>query len=117
MDDTTSKYVSHLLLESAVVGAALVPAFLLVNGVLASFKMQESTRRYASVFLSGALFHIVAQETGATEWWLVNSALAEKNGPPPLDEEEFRIDPCMCDGVSCGYQGLSALFSHESFHP
>lgn len=77
------------LTEEAIgVGALLVPVYALVRKSVIDYTWRdESTREYAAVFLSGALFHVLAEASGLNEWYITNGRANRKwiwtnnNGP------------------------------------
>ena len=65
--------------EAVSVGVFLVPVYAIVRESVRS--MQSSTpltQEYTSVFLSGALFHILCEATGVNEWYLTNGRASKK---------------------------------------
>jgi hypothetical protein len=64
----------ELAKEATEVGALLVPVYAVVREALDGMKFKnERNKDYISVFISGALFHIVAEATGVNEWYLTHS--------------------------------------------
>ncbi len=60
----------QLLVEAFVVGVGLVVVFMLVKMA----KLGE----VATVFLAGALFHLLAEVSGVNNWYLDNSVAAKR---------------------------------------
>jgi hypothetical protein len=60
----------QLFVEAFVVGVGLVAVYYLVKMA----KLGE----VATVFLAGALFHLVAEVSGVNDWYLDNSVAAKK---------------------------------------
>ena len=75
--------------EALGVGALLVPVYAVVRKSIVDYTWKnEATREYAAVFLSGALFHVLAEASGLNEWYISNGRAQKKwmlrknNGEP-----------------------------------
>jgi hypothetical protein len=75
--------------EALGVGALLVPVYAVVRKSVVNYVWRnESTREYAAVFLSGALFHVLAEASGLNDWYISNGRAQKKwlwrknNGEP-----------------------------------
>ena len=68
--------------EAVSVGVLLVPVYAVVRESVRNIQsVNSTTQEYTSVFLSGALFHILCEATGINEWYLTNgraSKIAKK---------------------------------------
>ncbi len=60
----------QLLVEATVVGIGLVVVFVVVRMFVKNL--------YLALFVSGALFHLIAEFTGVNAWYLKNSVAAKK---------------------------------------
>jgi len=59
--------------EAVGVGALLVPVYAVVRKSVVNLVWKdEASREYVAVFLSGALFHVLAEASGLNEWYLTN---------------------------------------------
>jgi len=59
--------------EAVGVGVLLVPVYAVVRESVRNIQSSSTlTQEYTSVFLSGALFHILCEATGVNEWYLTN---------------------------------------------
>ena len=67
---------SQLVEEALAVGAFLVPVYALVRKSLVW--RDEASREYVSVFLSGALFHVISEASGVNEWYLTHGRANQK---------------------------------------
>jgi len=70
----------QLVTEAITVGVALVPVFIAVSRLTAVMDIGRGTEWKAlmDTALSGALFHLVAEETGLNAWYLTNSHAARQ---------------------------------------
>ena len=57
---------------------ALVPVWLAISTATTVMRLEFSGKTALDVFLSGFLFHIVAEETGVNTWFLTNSHASKK---------------------------------------
>ena len=73
-----SEYVEQLATEAAAVGALLVPAVMLVSGIVELLPLPERFKPAASIFLAGAGFHLAAEASGLNDWYLYHSAAQGK---------------------------------------
>lgn len=72
---------ASLYTEAATVGLALIPMYYLVSRATTFFSVDlfvGSSKQPVDLFLSGALFHLLAEESGVNEWYLTNSHAAQK---------------------------------------
>ena len=99
----------QLLLEAGFVGVALLPLFTVTDSILKFYqpKVKDSVRTAMAVALAGALFHLLAEESGLNTWYLSHSHASQKK----VDAEVIQDAPC--DG-SCGYERLGV--SHALLH-
>lgn len=70
-----------LYTEAAAVGLALVPLYYVVRRATTAFRLDSfagSSKETVDLFICGALFHLLAEETGLNEWYLTNSHAAQK---------------------------------------
>ena len=64
---------TQLAEEAIGVGALLVPVYAVVRKSVVNLVWRDlATRDYAAVFLSGALFHVLAEASGLNEWYLTH---------------------------------------------
>ncbi len=75
--------------EALVVGAALVPVFFAVSRATQAAKIDFVGKEAFDVFLSGFLFHLVAEEFGINEWYLTNSHAAKKLYSSTIDVDRY----------------------------
>jgi hypothetical protein len=68
----------ELAKEATEVGALLVPLYAVVREAAETFQWEERSKDYISVFVSGALFHILAEASGMNDWYLSHGH-AQKN--------------------------------------
>ena len=61
--------------EAVVVGAALLPIYSVVHEVVDA---RKKNRELLAVFLSGVVFHLVAEATGLNEWYIHHGAATDK---------------------------------------
>ena len=113
MDDTKSK----LLTEAFVVGAGLMPVYFITHSFLSVLlpRMSDNVVDYTSIFISGALFHLLAEETGINDWYLDNGVAVLKRQVMAVEETGMGNDYSLCDG-QCGWKELGGLCSHHSLH-
>ena len=81
---------AKLYKEAAFVGIALIPMWFAVSKFTTAVKWFSADTQWKSatdVLISGALFHLVAEETGLNAYYLTNSFAAEK-----AFKSEFRND-------------------------
>lgn len=88
----------ELAKEATEVGALLVPVYAIVREALDGMRFKnETNKEYISVFVSGALFHIIAEATGMNEYYLTHSRANKKwlrkNNAEPVHRS--------CDGRVC----------------
>lgn len=105
-----------LLTEAFFVGAFLVPVFAFTHSVvtIAFPRMKDTTQDYLSVFISGGLFHLVAEGSGVNDWYLDNGvAVLKRLEKEKVEWTENINDPALCDG-SCGW--MEGICSHYSYH-
>lgn len=72
---------SQLYTEAVSVGFALVPVFYVVSRATSALRVDAFTGAFKptlDLFISGALFHLIAEESGLNEWYLTNSHAAQK---------------------------------------
>lgn len=111
-------YSTKLLLEAVVVGGTLMPVYFFTHSVVTSLlpRAGDDVQDYLSLFLSGALFHVLFEEAGFNDWYLDNGVATQKRlETEEVFAEENLNDPALCDG-SCGWQSMGGLCSHYSFH-
>ena len=64
---------TQLVEEAIGVGALLVPVYAVVRKSIVNLVWKnEASREYVAVFLSGALFHVLAEASGLNEWYLTH---------------------------------------------
>lgn len=64
---------TQLVEEAIGVGALLVPVYAVVRKSIVNLVWRdEASRDYVAVFLSGALFHVLAEASGLNEWYLTH---------------------------------------------
>jgi hypothetical protein len=65
--------------EAVVVGALLVPVYAIVHDVVKDTRLvKEGNRDLLAVFLSGLIFHAVAEGSGLNEWYIKNGGAVRK---------------------------------------
>lgn len=69
---------TQVFVEATVVGAALIPMWLAVSQATAATRFGGQWKSLADIFISGFLFHVLAEESGVNDWYLTNSAAAHK---------------------------------------
>ena len=72
------EYQQQLAIEAITVGAAFLPWSFLVSGFVKQSSIAPRYREYASIFIAGAGFHLVAEITGLNALYLKNSAAHTK---------------------------------------
>ena len=92
--------------EAVSVGVLLVPVYAVVRESVRNIRsVNSTTQEYTSVFLSGALFHILCEATGINEWYLTNGRASKiKNGNKHVRRSR-----------SCGDSRVCALAFEESY--
>jgi hypothetical protein len=92
--------------EAVSVGVLLVPVYAVVRESVRNIRsVNSTTQEYTSVFLSGALFHILCEATGINEWYLTNGRASKiKNGNKHVRRTR-----------SCGDSRVCALAFEESY--
>ena len=99
------------------VGAGLLPLYFFTHKVVSAVlpRMSDEAQDYLSVFISGATFHLVAENTGINDWYLENGhAYLKKMRDAEFEAQETAPDD-LCDG-RCGWESLGGLCSHYSLH-
>lgn len=87
--------------EATEVGALLVPVYAIVREALNGMRFKNaSNKEYISVFISGALFHILAEATGMNEQYLTHGRANKK-----LLSRKHNAEPCR----RCGASGVCSL--------
>jgi hypothetical protein len=67
------------LKEAVTIGAFITPLFAVVRELVDEVNFtNERSKDYISVFVAGAMFHIIAEASGVNEWYLNNSAAYRK---------------------------------------
>jgi hypothetical protein len=74
--------------EALVVGAALVPMYFAVSRATSATRIDFVGKEVLDVFLSGFLFHLLAEESGVNEWYLTNSHAAKKIYSSTIDTKK-----------------------------
>jgi len=113
MDDLRAK----LLTEAFVVGAGLLPLYFFTHTMVSALlpRMGDDAQDYLSLFISGATFHLIAENTGINDWYLDNGhAYLKRNRDAEIRAQETAPDD-LCDG-RCGWQSMGGLCSHYSLH-
>lgn len=65
--------------EAVVVGALLVPVYAIVHDLVKNTRLvKEGNRDLLAVFLSGLIFHAVAEGSGLNEWYIQNGGAVQK---------------------------------------
>jgi hypothetical protein len=92
--------------EAVSVGVLLVPVYAVVRESVRNIQsVNSTTQEYTSVFLSGALFHILCEATGINEWYLTNGRASKiKNGNKHVRRTR-----------SCGDSRVCSLAFEESY--
>lgn len=67
---------SQLVTEAVTVGLALVPMWFGISRLTAAARLPAQWRSWLDVALSGAVFHLVAEESGLNTWYLTNGHAA-----------------------------------------
>jgi hypothetical protein len=89
----------ELAKEATEVGVLLVPVYAIVREALNGLRFKnERNKEYISVFIGGALFHILAEATGVNEWYLTNSRANKQSIERRLNGERV---PHSSDGRVC----------------
>ena len=89
----------QLTKEAVPTGALLVPIYAVVRtSIVQHIWRNEDTRDYVAVFLSGALFHILAEASGANEWYITHGRanqkwLSKHNDPSAPRSWDARVCP------------------------
>ena len=118
-ESETLNRTNRLWREALVVGAASLPSYYFTHAVVSAVMPTTSDgfKEFVSVFVSGALFHLVCEETGVNAWYLDNSVAAMKKRSSACADSprEFTTgDEALCDG-SCGWTP-DGLCSHYAIH-
>jgi len=77
--------------EATEVGALLVPLYAIVREATETFEWEERSKDYLSVFLSGALFHILAEASGMNEWYIQKTQRKNKDDSPASYRGNARV--------------------------
>jgi hypothetical protein len=65
--------------EAVTIGAVLTPVYAVVRELVEELNFEnERSKDYISVFVAGALFHILAEATGVNEYYIKHSHVARK---------------------------------------
>jgi len=82
----------ELAKEATEVGVLLLPVYAVVREGLNGLKFKnERNKEYFSVFISGALFHILAEATGVNEWYLSNSRANRRRISRNINDQSLPI--------------------------
>jgi hypothetical protein len=86
--------------EATEVGALLVPVYAVVREALKGLRFKdEVNKEYLSVFVAGALFHVVAEATGVNEWYLTHGRANRKWLSTTYNAD--KPSSSRCDGRVC----------------
>ena len=67
----------QLALEAAVVGVGIIPIWMLVRRATMAMNIYGN-KAIIDVALAGAVFHLLAEESGLNTWYLTNGYAAQK---------------------------------------
>jgi hypothetical protein len=94
--------------EAIAVGAALVPVWYFISTATTVTRIDFAGKPVLDIFLSGLLFHLVAEEVGLNTWFLTNSHAAKNLIGTTIRGDEFNVVRPSMDWErigreSCGY--------------
>ena len=96
--------------EALVVGAALVPVWLAISMATTAMRLDFAGKPALDVFVSGFLFHLVAEETGVNTWFLTNSHASKKQFTDTIKGESHNA---LGASDSMDYKHLSSIVYHH----
>lgn len=72
--ETYKSFIRVSLIEGSIVGLFLVLIFVIISLLLSNIKLLKNNniQLYLSLFISGALFHILCEYTGVNVWYVKN---------------------------------------------
>ena len=86
--------------EALVVGASIIPVWAAVTQVTTIARINFESKPLIDVFLSGFLYHLLAEELGVNTWYLTNSHAANNVLASHVDDSVLRFDLGWFDAVS-----------------
>ena len=89
------EYQQQLAIEAITVGAAFLPWSYLISGFVAKSSIAPQYKGYASIFIAGAGFHLVAELSGLNAWYLKHSA-ANMKVYNRLSKKEKVVESGIC---------------------
>jgi len=91
---------TQLAHEAVTIGAVLTPVYAVVRELVEELNFEnERSKDYISVFVAGALFHILAEAAGANEWYIKHSHVVRKwmsNKSKDVDAHPVCPDGRLC---------------------
>ena len=83
---------SQLYGEALVVGATLVPVWAAVTQATTAAQINFQSKPVIDVFLTGFLYHMLAEELGVNKWYLTNSHAAANVSASLVDDSVIHVD-------------------------
>jgi hypothetical protein len=81
----------ELAKEATEVGELLIPLYAIAREAADTFEWHERSKDYISVFVSGALFHILAEASGMNGWYAQKKQRKNKDDSPAAYRGNARV--------------------------